>query len=266
MPLHPLADFLTQEEMDWLRREATGMRMSFFELVAHYVRAVYEDKPQPSVRKSRNWKASEDALLGTDTDREIGQRLGRPAGTVATRRIALGIPAFRPLVTWKSEEDALLGTATDREIGIRLNRPTGTVSTRRLTLGIPCFREKRKKAEETEAARREKIAAARRGKPRPPHVVEAIRRASTGRMPSEESRAKMSAAQKARGTHPPAAGKPFSKMEDALLGTATDRQVAEWIGRDFKTVANRRIRLGIPSYRSKVGHGGRRRLDGSEKG
>ena len=39
--------------------------------------------------------------------------------------------------------------------------------------------------------RNEKIAAARRGKPRPPHVIEAMRKARIGKSLSEETRAKM---------------------------------------------------------------------------
>jgi hypothetical protein len=46
--------------------------------------------------------------------------------------------------------------------------------------------------------RRRKIAEARTGKPRPPHVIETIRRAHVGRKASAETRAKMSAAHRRR--------------------------------------------------------------------
>jgi hypothetical protein len=46
--------------------------------------------------------------------------------------------------------------------------------------------------------RGEKIAASRRGKPRPPHVIDAVRKASTGRRHSEETRRKMSEAHQRR--------------------------------------------------------------------
>src|SRR4051794_18996656 len=36
----------------------------------------------------------EDKLLGTATDREVGERIGRPTCTVACRRYRLGIPCF----------------------------------------------------------------------------------------------------------------------------------------------------------------------------
>jgi hypothetical protein len=48
--------------------------------------------------------------------------------------------------------------------------------------------------------RREKIAAAKRGKPRPAHVVEAMVRGHRGKPLREETRHKMSATHKARGT------------------------------------------------------------------
>jgi transposase-like protein len=48
-----------------------------------------------------------------------------------------------------------------------------------------------------------KIGAAKRGKPRPRHVIEAMRKGRTGKPHSPETRAKMSATHKARGTRPP---------------------------------------------------------------
>jgi hypothetical protein len=51
--------------------------------------------------------------------------------------------------------------------------------------------------------RREKVAAAKRGKARPRHVVEAMRQARIGMHHSDEARRRMSEAQRARGTRPP---------------------------------------------------------------
>jgi hypothetical protein len=60
----------------------------------------------------------------------------------------------------------------------------------------PWARKARKKAHAKAAdpERRRKIAEARVGIPRPPHVVEAMRRGRTGKPQSEEARAKMRAA------------------------------------------------------------------------
>jgi hypothetical protein len=62
-------------------------------------------------------------------------------------------------------------------------------------------------AKARDPVRRAKIAAAKRGVPRPPHVVEGMRQRMLGKKLSKTTRAKMSAAHKARGTWPSAAGK-----------------------------------------------------------
>lgn len=71
---------------------------------------------------------------------------------------------------------------------------------------------------------RAKKAAAKRGKPRPPHVVEAMVRAHRGKPVPEEVRRKMSASHRRRGTRPPAAGRPWTPEEDALLGKVNDAE------------------------------------------
>jgi len=48
------------------------------------------------------------------------------------------------------------------------------------------------------AERREKITASRRGKPRPPHVVEAMRKGRTGKPHTEEAKHKMREAHRKR--------------------------------------------------------------------
>ena len=64
-------------------------------------------------------------------------------------------------------------------------------------------------AKHRDPQRRAKIAAARRGKPRPRHVIEAMNNAWRGLTHSEEARRTMSKAQKRRGAWPPAAGRPW---------------------------------------------------------
>ena len=60
-------------------------------------------------------------------------------------------------------------------------------------------------AKAKDPVRRAKIAASKLGKPRPQHVMEALREANLGRKLPAAQRAKMSAAHKRRGTRPPAA-------------------------------------------------------------
>src|SRR5262249_60061427 len=70
---------------------------------------------------------------------------------------------------------------------------------------------------EADAERREKIAAAKRGKRRPKHVGRAVAKAHRGTRHTDEARARMSAAHRARGTRPPKAGRPWTAEEDELV-------------------------------------------------
>jgi hypothetical protein len=103
------------------------------------------------------------------------------------------------------------------------------------------------KADDPERCR--KIAEARRGKPRPEHVVEAMRRGRTGKPQSEEARAKMSAAHRARGTRPPKAGRPWTHAEDEAVRTLSPAEAAERTGRTLRAVYSRRAELQLPDGR-----------------
>ena len=102
---------------------------------------------------------------------------------------------------------------------------------------------------EWDAPRREKIAQAKRAKPRPRHVIEAIRAANLGRRHTAEARARMSAAHKARGTRPPWLGRPWTPEEDALLRRLPAAEVARRTGRSLAAVYSRRRELGLPDGR-----------------
>jgi hypothetical protein len=105
------------------------------------------------------------------------------------------------------------------------------------------------------AERAAKIAAAKRGKPRPAHVIEAMREANIGRKASKVAREKMSEAHKRRGTRPPAAGVPWKADEDALLGTMKDKDIAARTGRTESAVSDRRYVLGVPAFVRRSPHG-----------
>ncbi|MDB5306556.1 MAG: hypothetical protein JWO38_758 [Gemmataceae bacterium] len=96
--------------------------------------------------------------------------------------------------------------------------------------------------------RRRKIAEAKRGKPRPEHVIEAMREGRTGKPHSEETRREMSEAHKKRGTRPPKAGRPWTAKQDALLGKVPDELIARKSGRPVSAVVNRRQKLRIEKY------------------
>lgn len=88
-----------------------------------------------------------------------------------------------------------------------------------------------------------KIAAARKGKPRPKSAMEPARLANIGRVPSAATRAKMSASQKKRGAWPPAAGRPWTAAEEKLLATLPTAEVAKRTGRSVWAVNYRRRKL-----------------------
>ena len=59
----------------------------------------------------------------------------------------------------------------------------------------------------------------------------------------------MSAAQKRRGIRPPAVkGLTWMPEEDAILGTMSDANVAERIGRTLSAVQSRRYLLGVGAF------------------
>jgi hypothetical protein len=66
--------------------------------------------------------------------------------------------------------------------------------------------------------RRAKVAAARRGKSRPRHVIEAMRAGRTGKPQAEETRRKIGEAVRRLGIRPPKAGRPWTAEEDELPG------------------------------------------------
>ncbi len=98
--------------------------------------------------------------------------------------------------------------------------------------------------------RREKIAASKRGKPRPMHVIEAVRAAHLGKPHSEDAKRKMSEAHRRRGTMPPAAGGAWTAEEDGAVRTMAPKDAAEATGRTLRAVYSRRLVLGLPDGRA----------------
>lgn len=94
----------------------------------------------------------------------------------------------------------------------------------------------------------QKIAESRRGKKRPPHVVEAVRKAHLGKPLAVETRQKMSEVHKRRGTRPPWLGPAWSAEEDQLVMTLPVAEVVKKTGRTVSAVVSRRTilrRLGV---------------------
>jgi hypothetical protein len=96
--------------------------------------------------------------------------------------------------------------------------------------------------------RREKIAAAKRGKTRAAQVRDAVGAANRGRPLSPETRRKMSAAHKARGTLVPGT-RLWTAEEDELVRTLPPAEAARRTGRTPHAVTDRRRLLGVPDGR-----------------
>jgi NUMOD3 motif len=126
-------------------------------------------------------------------------------------------------------------------LGVKENNE-GTIRLRRANGKAPWFRRAQRLAwaKARDPVRIEKIAAAKRGKPRPPAVHAALRRANVGRKLTLEHRQKQSAAHKRRGTRPPWIGKPWAWWEDRLVSDYPLALVAERTGRALSAVASRR--------------------------
>ena len=85
-----------------------------------------------------SWTADEDRLLGTMSDQDLAQRLGRSWRAINLRRRKLRIPLFRSRRRpWTQAEEALLGTISDRRFARRFKRSVRSVIVRRYEKGIP---------------------------------------------------------------------------------------------------------------------------------
>ena len=131
-----------------------------------------------------------------------------------------------------------------------------TVTKWRRALGVPRATEGTSRLHRAYAAEpwarraRQRLAASRRGQPRPAHVREAVREARLGTHHTAESRRKISEAHRRRGTRPPKAGRPWTPAEDALLHELAPAEVAERTGRTRRAVWHRREDLGLPDGRA----------------
>ena len=101
------------------------------------MRTLWEHPEKHGLPACHHWTDEEIALLGTDHDSAIAERLGVAPYIVEGKRRRLGIPGV--LDRWSPEEVALLGTAKDREIAEKLGKTTEAVRSKRAMLGITPF-------------------------------------------------------------------------------------------------------------------------------
>jgi hypothetical protein len=144
-----------------------------------------------------------------------------------------------------------------RKLDVRSNT-AGTHELRRGYAREDWFAAMQAKARATpvSAERRKAIGDRCRGKKRPRHVVEAVRKGRAGKPQSEEARAKMRAAWAARGPGYHSRLRPWTQAEDELVRTLPAAQAAARTGRTLSSVYTRRTALGVPDGRAT--NGGRR--------
>jgi hypothetical protein len=168
--------------------------------------------------------------------------LARAVGTEAAIAVAhwWGVT---PLTVWTWRRALGVGATTPGTSRLRRAQALGPAGTAALA---------KAQAKARDPERRARIAAARRGKARPRHVIEAMRAANLGRKHTEQTRRRMSEAHLRRGTRPPKAGRPWTAAEDALLtaGLAA-AEVAARTGRTLGAVYQRRGVLRLPDGRRK---------------
>ena len=106
--------------------------------------------------------------------------------------------------------------------------------------------EARKKAyaKSGDPARRAKIAAAKRGKPRPWKVIARLIEAKSGTKHTQETRAKMSATHKRRGTRVPNGHRAWTAEEDEAVRKLPVGKAVIATGRSLSAVYSRRHELG----------------------
>lgn len=115
----------------------------------------------------------------------------------------------------------------------------------------PFFKRARRKAwsKARDPVRREKIAAARRGKKRPAEVVQKMAAAKLGKKHSRKTRRKMSESHKKQWLSGPLAERRWTGQEDAWLRSLRIAEVVERTGRTRIAVMSRRHDLGLPDAR-----------------
>jgi hypothetical protein len=137
-----------------------------------------------------------------------------------------------------------------KALGVRST--VGTTALRReISTHEPWAKRARQKAvaKARDPVRRGKIATARRGKPRPRHVIDAMTAGRLAKPVSDETRRKMSIAHRKRGAWPPAAGRAWTAEEDAMLTKYPPAEVSRRTGRTIDAINARWRKLGLPDRR-----------------
>ena len=188
-------------------------------------RKMWEHAEEYGLPAQHVWSDEDVALLGTKSDKSVGEILGLPQHVVVYKRKSLGIEAS-VLEPWPDDEIRLLGTATDREVARTLGRSLSSVRTKRSRLRIPAL---------TSSWTDEEIAVLGTDTDR-----EIGRR--LGKYPGTIQKKR-----EALGIPPFLAR--WTDEQLHWLGRDSDWAIAQALGRSERAVARQRVLRGIPVYR-----------------
>ncbi len=95
--------------------------------------------------RSRQWSEAEIDLLGTLSDKALGDRLGVSASAVGQKRRELSISPCKPVkpIRWSKMLLARLGEVSDHQLAFEMGVHPSAVEKKRKQLGLPSFRERR---------------------------------------------------------------------------------------------------------------------------
>jgi hypothetical protein len=97
------------------------------------------DVPEQHHARAFNWTKRKVALLGTDSDRKIAERLETTPQVVTRQRTRMGIASFYRYrrISWTKTMVSLLGKTTDWEIAKKYGMKRESVARERRKRGIP---------------------------------------------------------------------------------------------------------------------------------
>jgi DNA-binding CsgD family transcriptional regulator len=266
----------TEEMIEWLGTDsdaAVGAHLHVHPASVTYKRrqlGIPPANPPPHDRFTAfPWQPEELTLLGKVSDGELARALGIATATVTIKRQRLGIPPFQPAppaIEWTPAKVSRLGRAPDTEIARELGISPGSVNAKRQELGIPATLENRpiERNEElacllnlpdTEVVRRtgvnwRTVQRLRRdlGIPEPAATSLPLQARPAGASGGDGSVSTPSAdGRESRGAVKPEWRKKYRwrPEELALLGSATDEEVARRLARTVGAVRCRRQAAGV---------------------
>lgn len=201
--------------------------------------ARYERPPLPEpayIASPHEWKAREDALLGTDFDKVIAARLGVTVSQVIRRRWHLAIDAYKrsDRIVWTDEMLEYLGVVSDMEFANYYEISPLSARIKRIVQGIPTFTGQDSPIPEL-----------------PAEVYDLLGVWTDVRIVSEYGlpRVNVRLVRMVMGIEPAERSDRFhfdwDKKSDALLGTDSDSNIAVKLGVTHQQVRYRRLQLEI---------------------